>query len=65
MTTLVERLRDELFYSSLDGKQKFRYCDPAVTLEDDPYIMQLIPAIMRVIGIPAPVADRQETPTHE
>lgn len=50
MTPLEERLHEALFYKDPQGKTLFRYSDPRVTVEDDPYIGQLVPEIIKAIG---------------
>ena len=47
--SLEERLKDALFYPH-NGKKVFRWCEPYVYLEDDEYISELIPEIIKVIG---------------
>ncbi len=46
--SLEERLNDALFYTH-NGKTVFRWCEPHVYLEDDEYISELIPEIIKVI----------------
>lgn len=46
---MAERLKAKLFYVH-DGDLIFNFVDPHCTLETDPYLEDLIPAILDVIA---------------
>ena len=50
MTIDRDALADVLFYKGNHGEHVFNFTDERITLEDDPYLKEMVPAILKALS---------------
>lgn len=54
---LWARLESSLFYTTTDGSKVFRWADPVITVDDDPYLKRMRDELLPVVK--SEIADAQ------